>query len=109
MLQGFGFRVVTANNGHEAVSFCANNPSRVAVAIIDLKMPDFDGPDTIAALQAENPGLKIIAVSGDMLSPFFSRLSDLGVRHFLPKPFSLENVVDAIRDVSPHEFAPAAA
>jgi two-component system cell cycle sensor histidine kinase/response regulator CckA len=92
-----GFRVRKAFSGPEAVNMCAEDKYSVALAIVDLNMPDLDGPATIDALKKQRPGLKVIAISGAMLVPYFVQLHDLGVRHFLPKPFYLDGLLDSIR------------
>ena len=51
-------------------------------------------PAWLAAADAPN---KVIAISGAMLVPYFVQLNDLGVRHFLPKPFFLDGLLDSIR------------
>ena len=93
-----GFRVMTAYNGPDALILCQNSAD-VSLAIIDMKMPGLDGPSTIAQLQGRCPQMKIIAVSGGMLSPYFGKLAFLGVRHFLPKPFGIDGLLNSIADV----------
>jgi hypothetical protein len=38
-------------------------------------------------------------MSGQMLSPYFGRLADLGIRHFMPKPFCIADLLETIHDV----------
>jgi DNA-binding NtrC family response regulator len=92
-----GFRVRKALSGSEAVQLCADEEGPLSLAIVDLNMPELDGPATIGALKKQRPGLKVIAISGAMLVPYFVQLHDLGVRHFLPKPFYLDGLLDSIR------------
>jgi len=92
-----GFHVMKALSGPEAVDICEGESNSFALAIVDLNMPDLDGPATINALKRMQPGLKIIAVSGAMLVPYFVQLNELGVRHFLQKPFYLDGLLDSIR------------
>src|SRR5439155_22078919 len=92
-----GFRVTTAGSGNEAVNLCLHCDA--FVAIVDLRMPGMDGPETIAALKTHQPKLKIIAISGQGLVPYFSRLASLGVRHFLPKPFRIDDLLGSIQDL----------
>lgn len=101
LLGDHGFRVITARSGQEALNYCGASENEPVLAIIDLKMPGLDGPATIRALRGTSPGLKVIAVSGQMLGPYFGRLADLGVRHFLPKPYSVDSLLEEIRDVMP--------
>jgi DNA-binding NtrC family response regulator len=97
-----GFDVKTACNGHDAIDLC--DYETTPVAIVDLQMPGMDGIETIAALQERQPQMKTIAVSGHRVIPYFSRLSDLGVRHFLAKPFSFEDLLDSIEELETAEL-----
>jgi CheY-like chemotaxis protein len=93
-----GFHVLIASNGDEALDLCVQEEG-ASLAIVDLKMPGMDGPQTIAALRQRRPGLKIIAMSGQPLVPYFSRLSDLGIRIFLSKPFSIEALICGMEEL----------
>lgn len=93
-----GFHVMTAGSCEEARELCATSEG-AALAIVDLKMPGADGPETIAALRECKPDMKIIAMSGQRLVPYFSRLSDLGVRVFLAKPFSVEALLCGMEEL----------
>ena len=97
-LSELGFRVVAASNGNQALDLCAREAG-ACLAIVDLKMPDMDGPEVIAALREQQPDLQVIVVSGQSLQPYFTRLSELGVRVFLQKPFSIEALVGSIREL----------
>jgi DNA-binding NtrC family response regulator len=92
-----GFRVLKAFSGSEAVELCAGDAGAVGLAIVDLNMPELDGPSTIDALKQSSPALRVIVISGAMLVPYFAKLNDLGVRDFLPKPFELDGLLESIR------------
>lgn len=83
-----GFQVLTAASGDKAIDFCREGVV-ADIAVVDLKVPGMDGPTTIAAMRAQRPELKVIAVSGKELSPYLARLADLGVRYSVPNPFPL--------------------
>ena len=63
-LQAFGYRVLTATDGAEAVAIYAQHRHEIAVVLTDMMMPIMDGPATIRALTQINPAIKIIAASG---------------------------------------------
>ena len=92
-----GFHVLKACSGTEAVDLCSGESASVGLAIVDLNMPDLDGPATIAALRKKAPRTKVMAMSGAMLVPYFVRLNELGVQHFLPKPFYLDELLASVQ------------
>ena len=63
-LQAFGYRVLTATDGADAVAVYAEHKNEIAVVLTDMAMPVMDGPATIHALMRINPAVKIIAASG---------------------------------------------
>jgi PAS domain S-box-containing protein len=87
-LETFGYRVLTASNGAEAVSLYAAHRNEVALVLTDMMMPGTDGPTTIQGLVAINPSVKIIGSSGFSL--------ESGLEHFLPKPYSAGTLLDKI-------------
>jgi CheY-like chemotaxis protein len=99
LLNEHGFQVITARTGEEAVQRCESGQCDVGLAIVDLRLPGIDGPATIEALRRWRPELKVIALSGQTLSPFFGRLADEGVRHFLSKPFTIGTLLQIIGEV----------
>ena len=59
-------------------------------------MPVMDGPATINVLQRMNPGVKIIAASGVTNDGSAAKVSGMGVKHFLPKPFTVPALLTAV-------------
>ncbi len=63
MLQKLGYTVMEARDGQEAIEVYENNQDRVALVILDMKMPD-NGGHTFEQLRKINADLKIILTSG---------------------------------------------
>lgn len=97
ILERHGYRVLTAANGAEAVSLYAAQGQEIAVVITDMHMPIMDGPATIIALQTLNPRVKIIGSSGLAANGGVAKAASAGVRHFLPKPYTAEKMLNTIR------------
>ncbi len=98
-LESFGYRVITAANGAEAVSIYAKQPLAVSLVITDMMMPIMDGIATIHVLGCINPCVRIIAASGLLLAENSAKASAAGVRDFLQKPFSAETLARMVRTV----------
>src|SRR6185503_11312484 len=63
-LETFGYTVLTASDGTEALALYADKKNEIAVVLTDMVMPFMDGPATIRALLRMNPKVRIIAASG---------------------------------------------
>jgi CheY-like chemotaxis protein len=98
-LEGFGYRVLLAANGAEAVALYAQHRSEVAVVLTDMAMPVMDGPATIIALKMVNPSVKIIASSGLASDAAVAKAVSAGVHHFVPKPYTAEILLNTLHEV----------
>jgi len=95
-LEGFGYRVLVAADGTQAVSQYAANRNEVAVVITDLVMPFMDGVSTIRALRNLTPSIKIISVSGLADDAKAVRAARALADAFLTKPYTAEKLLKAL-------------
>jgi nitrogen-specific signal transduction histidine kinase/CheY-like chemotaxis protein len=98
-LQSFGYRVLTATDGAEAVAVYLENRNEVAVVLTDMMMPVMDGPATIHALTRINPQVKIIAASGLNTNGDVTKATGIGIKHFLTKPYTAGILLKTIQTV----------
>ena len=100
LLRQEGYRVVVAECGHTAVS--AIETFTFDVVIVDIVMPGMDGLETIAILRQDAPDVSIIAMSGYAFgsglteTDFFRSAMERGATCCLHKPFTREQLLDAI-------------
>ena len=88
-LTEFGYRVITAANGAEAVSLFKQNANEVRLFITDNSMPVLDGPHAIAEIRRLKPGLPVIMASGE------GGVNLAGVAE-LEKPFALADLLNTV-------------
>ncbi|CAN5241487.1 hypothetical protein BH09GEM1_BH09GEM1_12480 [soil metagenome] len=98
-LERFGYRVLVASNGAEAVALYAQHRSEISVVLTDMAMPVMDGPSTIVALKSINAAVKIIASSGHSSNASVAMAVDAGVLDFVPKPYSAETLLTTLAKV----------
>jgi PAS domain S-box-containing protein len=98
-LERFGYRVLLAAHGAEAVALYAEQGAEIAVVLTDMAMPVMDGPATILALKAMNPAVKIIGSSGHASEGGVAKAVGAGVQHFVPKPYTAETLLKVLADV----------
>ncbi|NQX02423.1 response regulator, partial [bacterium] len=98
-LEAFGYRVLLASDGVEAVTLYASRREEIAVVLTDINMPVMDGPATIQIVRRMNPAVRIIAASGLSSAGEVARAGRLGVQHFLPKPYTAETLLRVLRAV----------
>jgi two-component system cell cycle sensor histidine kinase/response regulator CckA len=93
-----GYTVLQAGNGIEAIDVLERRGGNVDLIVSDVVMPEMDGPTLLKELRRRNPDLKIIFVSGYAEEAFEKNLSDGGQFAFLPKPFTLKQLVAAVKE-----------
>ena len=97
-LQAFGYQVLLAGDGTEAIALYAQHRDSIKVVVTDMMMPYMDGPATIRALQKMNPAVKIIASSGLADGGKGREAAQAGVGAFLIKPYTAEKLLLAIAE-----------
>ncbi|MES2305741.1 MAG: PAS domain S-box protein [Gemmatimonadota bacterium] len=98
-LEQFGYRVVLASHGAEAVAIYAQQMGQIAAVITDMAMPIMDGPALIMALTSMNPEVKIIGSSGLPSNDGVARALGAGVAYFVPKPYTAEILLRVLQRV----------
>jgi len=97
-LESYGYRVLTAEDGAQAIGVFAMNKADVDVTMTDMTMPVMDGPALIKAIRRIDPGARIMAVSGLQGGVNVARAAQVGVKDFLEKPFTAGQLLRALRD-----------
>ena len=81
-------------------------PSRIAesgdevdLIITDVVMPKLDGPSLVRRVREQSDAMKVIFISGYTEDSFRKSLGEDEQIHFLPKPFSLKELVVKVKEV----------
>ena len=98
-LETFGYNVLTASDGTEALALYADKKNEIAAVLTDMVMPFMDGPSTIRALQRMNPKVRIIAASGLGTGLHAGEGTLEGVSVFLNKPYTAEKLLKTLAEV----------
>jgi PAS domain S-box-containing protein len=97
-LETYGYRAITASDGTEGIALYAQHKDEIKVVLTDMMMPYLDGVATIRALQRMNPQVKIIASSGLTESSRAMEAANVGVKTFLPKPYTAEKLLNTLAE-----------
>ena len=90
-----GYKVITADNGEEALEVLARG-EEIALLISDVVMPGMDGPAMVEEARKSRPELPILFMSG-YAEEQLRKSIDLDKVAFLPKPFSVQELAQAAR------------
>jgi len=96
ILECEGHRVLEAAEGSEGIRLQKRTPSDLIIS--DILMPDKEGLETIMELRRQFPAIDIIAISGGLIGfDVLDVAKKLGARYTLAKPFSLPDLLKAVR------------
>ena len=99
VLQEYGYTVISASNGEEALSFLESTATHVELIVSDMMTPKLGGKDLYKKLEQSGSTTKFLFMSGylaDHLSQDFQLDTDT---HFLQKPFDLDELTRKVRIV----------
>ena len=91
-----GYTVVTAENGAEALKVASGGGESIDLLLTDVVMPELGGLELAARLTAEQPGLKVVYMTG-----YAERavVGELAPWPLLQKPFNVGALADTLRKV----------
>ena len=97
VLEGRGYSVLTAQDGTEALAIYASRSKEINLVVSNLEMPFVSGPALFRALRKLNPEVKLLLSSGHKQHSEIESLKAAGVRHFLAKPYTADQLVENVR------------
>jgi two-component system cell cycle sensor histidine kinase/response regulator CckA len=97
-LSSRGYTVLEAANGVEAMELIETEGAKIDLVVSDVVMPEMDGPTLLKEMRRTNPDLKMIFVSGYAEEAFQKNLPPGGQFAFLPKPFTLKQLVATVKE-----------
>jgi len=95
-LENFGYEVITANSGPEAVASFADQRDKIKLVISDVAMPFMDGVATAMALRKIKPDVRIIVTSGLDRDKDEDTSRHIRASSFLQKPFTAETLLTQV-------------
>jgi PAS domain S-box-containing protein len=97
-LENYGYEVLTANSGVEAVNLFDKHRETINLLISDLEMPLMNGKETVEAIRKLRPDLKVIIISGSE-KQIQELMPQIKMDVFVPKPFTNESLLEAVHSV----------
>ena len=92
-----GYTVLEAGSGLEALEIVEANDGNIDLIVSDVVMPEMDGPTMFGELRKRGIKAKVIFVSGYAEDAFSRNLPEGEDFGFLPKPFTLKQLIEAVK------------
>jgi len=95
LLDKKGFETLMAANGREALDQLDRKPD---VVVLDIRMPDMDGNETLEEIQKRAPGLPVIMLTGHGADDNARQSLNQGAFDYLSKPCDIDILAKRIAD-----------
>jgi PAS domain S-box-containing protein len=96
ILKKKGFGVISAGTGHDGLELAKGR--KVAVALLDINLPDIEGIRLIAPLKEMHPGLPVIMITGFASMENAMRALNEGATGYVLKPVNIDEILAKIND-----------
>jgi two-component system cell cycle sensor histidine kinase/response regulator CckA len=98
ILKSAGFRVLVAQDGAAGLNVAREHAGEIDVLLTDIVMPNMLGPDLADKLKSDNPGLRVLFMSGHAQPALGTMVLSPGTQ-LLQKPFMADELLDKLREV----------
>ncbi|MCZ6553045.1 MAG: response regulator, partial [SAR324 cluster bacterium] len=100
LLESEGFKIVDAGDGASGVELCTAHAPDLHCVLLDMIMPGMNGEEALYKLREIRGDLPVIIISGRSEEAADSLVSRHEGVSFLPKPFTLETLMEKVRGIS---------
>jgi DNA-binding response OmpR family regulator len=98
-LEAYGYKVLLADDGAEAVAIIAQNMGKIHAVLLDIVMPIMDGHAVVRALQKMDSTIRILAISGIFSDENVFKMTGTSIGAFLAKPYTAEQLLKKLHEV----------
>ncbi|MGI8991344.1 MAG: hybrid sensor histidine kinase/response regulator [Bryobacteraceae bacterium] len=99
-LRHFGYEVVLAENGMEAIDIFHKSPDRISLILLDMTMPVMSGEETLRQIRKIRPEVPVILTSGFNEAEAIRRFAGKGLAGFIQKPFTSAKLAEKVKSAA---------
>jgi CheY-like chemotaxis protein len=99
ILDEAGLQVVKAADGPTGIQLFRKHEPELQLVLLDLSMPGMSGEEVFHALQAINPKIPILLISGYSEHEVMERFVNTGLTGFIQKPYTIDSL---LQQIQPH-------
>ncbi|ACN14368.1 sensory box histidine kinase / response regulator [Desulforapulum autotrophicum HRM2] len=99
ILNQFGYQVLTAANGREALERHRQLSRKIDLVILDIGMPEMGGQECLQELLKLDPHTRVVFTSGYLNDASIAELMKSGAMGYIGKPYKVTDFLQSIRTV----------
>jgi signal transduction histidine kinase/ActR/RegA family two-component response regulator len=104
ILQHYGYTILEANTGKEALSIGEQYPGPIHLLLTDVMMPEMDGKELVNHWKDQHPETKVIFTSGYTENAIVHNGTLESNIHFIQKPYRPDALARMVREVLDEQF-----
>ena len=94
-----GYQVLMASDGEQAIEVYRCYKLRIDVVLLDVGLPKIAGWHVFLKIKEENPDVRVVIASGYLDPKMKAEMSGAGVKHFVDKPYTLNELVETVQNL----------
>jgi DNA-binding NtrC family response regulator len=102
VLEDHGYHTLQAGDGSEALELLARAAESVVMVLTDIRMPTVSGIELERMMRARWPSIPVLLMSGETTQEWISQVIRDRALHMLRKPFTVEILLEAVREILEH-------
>jgi CheY-like chemotaxis protein len=99
VLRKHKYTVVGCSRGEKALAIFEQTKANFGLCIVDIGLPDIEGPDLVKELLLHKPNINILFISGYNETKLKEHFALIGLHQILIKPFRLEELVNKVKSI----------
>jgi len=94
-----GYQVITAADGLGAIEKIRDKTQSLDGVLLDLNLPLASGIDVLRVIKECRPGVTVVILAGELTADLCAEFEWIKPRHFVKKPYTIEQVGRRLRDL----------
>ena len=102
-----GYQVLVASDGEAAIEVYRLHKLEIDVVLLDVGLPKLTGWDVLLKMKEENPDVRVVIATGYLAPKMKTEMLRVAVRHFVDKPYVLNELVETLQSLIDAPVAPS--
>ena len=98
-MRKFGYKVLTAGTGEEALAVYSERSSEIDIIVLDLGMPGMGGRKCLEELLRLDAQVKVVIATGYSIDGQDNKSIRTGAKGYVGKPYQLVDLINTVREV----------
>jgi len=99
IIEKIGYHVIEAKSGEQAIDIASYYDGPIALAILDIVLPDIACKELFDILRQSRPDIKTLLSSGYSFNEIIRDLLLAGADGFIQKPYSFKSIQSKLKDI----------